>query len=298
MPADDHGSDRYMNGPIIGPEHYERYPMKMEKRAHKKHQHDHFKEDLEEAIMHFESSKESYANTLLYPEVCMARVPFICPVPTALTRGVSIHNFTPDNAVGDTFMWSFVPEALSNLAIGTTHAPFYYGTASGTSNQSTLGNHVTRETLFPGVSFSDIDAMRVVGASITVTQTQRLVDRAGYGLISRVYGIGDAANVVNKNVVINSTYKDEANYSSTGTDDHLRMIYAPGDFSDLHLSIFNSTQKERDQEKYPVLQGFIQGFGAATISVTFEFNVVIEYVPKPNLMQMVKRRAVVVNAGE
>jgi len=79
--------------------------------------------------------------------------------------------------------------------------------------------------------------MRVVGSSLTVTQTQRLVDRAGYGMMSRVYGLPafpsqSLANYVSKSVIINSTYKDEANFSSVSEEDHLRMIYAPGDFSD------------------------------------------------------------------
>jgi hypothetical protein len=84
-----------------------------ERRRHPKKQHDHFKEDLENAINLFESSKQNYANTLLYPEVFMSRIPFICPVPTAIARGVAIYSFVPDTSVGDTFAWSFVPEAIA-----------------------------------------------------------------------------------------------------------------------------------------------------------------------------------------
>jgi len=78
-----------------------------------RHKHDRFKEELEDAIQHFESSKESYANALLYPEVCMARIPFICPVPTAVARAVSVYTFKPDATVGDTFAFAFVPEAIT-----------------------------------------------------------------------------------------------------------------------------------------------------------------------------------------
>jgi hypothetical protein len=57
----------------------------------------------------------------------MARIPFICPVPTALARGISVYTITPDNHVGDTFAWSFVPEAVIG-GTSATHNPFYYGT--------------------------------------------------------------------------------------------------------------------------------------------------------------------------
>jgi hypothetical protein len=160
--------------PVIGGHHQH------VRHAHKKHQHDHFKEDLEKAIKHFESNKESYANCLLYPEVCMARVPFICPVPTALARGVSIYTFTPDNSAGDTFAWSFIPEAIYNTGVNS-HSPLYYASAASSIDQITCGSSMTRESLFPNVQFTSIDSMRIVGASATVTQTQRLVDRAGYG---------------------------------------------------------------------------------------------------------------------
>lgn len=261
--------------------------------AHKKHQHDHFREDLNEAIRNFESSKESYANALLYPEVSMARIPFICPVPTALARGVSIYTFTPDTSVGDTFMWSFIPEAISGQQ---DHFPFYYGSsASNVDSADISSTYLTRSTLFPNIQFSSIDAMRIVGASITVTQTQRLVDRAGYGVQSRVYGLGAAANIVSKTAVINSTYKDEANYSSTGEEDHLRMVYAPADFSDLHMKVVD--EPDTDNEKYPVIQGFITGYGTAVTALTFEFNVTIEYIPKPILYQMVERKVATVSPG-
>lgn len=75
------------------------------------------------------------------------------------------------------------------------------------------------------------------------------------------------------------------------------MVYAPGDFSDLHLVPHNVTDRERDMEKYPVIQGFITGFSSSVISVTFEFNVVIEYVPKPILYQMVQRKPAIVDAN-
>jgi hypothetical protein len=97
---------------------------------------------------------------------------------------------------------------------------------------------MSRDALFPNIQFNSIDSMRVVGSSLTVTQTQRLVDRAGYGMMSRVYGLPSGssgqglADYVSKSVIINSTYKDEANFSSVNEEDHLRMVYAPGDFSD------------------------------------------------------------------
>lgn len=81
-----------------------------------------------------------------------------------------------------------------------------------------------RENLFPNIQFDSIDSMRIVGASLTVTQTQRLVDRAGYGFMSRIYGLGmatsDSTSTLHKSAVINATYKDEANFSSTGDEDH------------------------------------------------------------------------------
>lgn len=271
------------------------------RRVHKKHQHDHFREDLERAISHFESSKESYANCLLYPEVCMARVPFICPVPTALARGTAIYTFTPDTSAGDTFAWSFVPEAIccGVLPSGSwRHEPFYYGSNPSNTDVLNAPTAMTREQLFPNIQFASIDTMRVVGSSITVTQTQRLVDRAGYGLQSRVYGLmgGSAGGPtsISKNAIINSTYKDEANYSSMDGDDHLRMVYAPADFSDLHMRR-QAGADDNDQETFPVIQGFMTGYGSSVVSVTMEFNIVIEYVPRPILYQMVERKPVKVS---
>jgi len=276
------------------------------KKMHKKHQHDHFREDLDRAIRHFESNKESYANTLLYPEVCMSRIPFICPVPSALARGVAVYSFTPTAGLGGTFAFSYIPEAISAPSAGTGswYDPFHYGT--GSSNVDTIdlsfGNtgvgKMTRNQLFPNIQFDSIESMRVVGSSITVTQTQKLVDRAGYGLISRVYGLGASATQVSKSVIINSTYKDEANFSSTGEEDHLRMVYAPADFSDLHMKSSTRPDVESDKQEFPVIQGFITGFGDSTISVTIEFNLVLEYVPKPILYQMVERKPVDVNANQ
>lgn len=182
---------------VYPPSHNHAGAIAKERKAHKKHQHDHFKEDLEKAIAHFESSKESYANTLLYPEVCMARIPFICPVPTALARGTAVYTLTPDNSVGDTFGWVYVPEAISTPSVpdsASYHAPFYYTTADSAADTIILNQRITRDELFPGIQFDSIDCMRVVGSSLTVTQTQRLVDRAGYGMMSRVYGLGNSAN--------------------------------------------------------------------------------------------------------
>lgn len=270
-------------------------------RAHPKHQHTHFEEELEAAIHHFESAKEEYANTLLYPEVCMARIPFIAPVPTALARGVAYYTHKPDYTKGGTFAWSFVPEALCvGDGIGT-QKPFMYGTGNDLDDQITLDHGVSRNAQFPNIQFASISAMRIVGASITISETNRLVDRAGYGIQSRVYGQkwpGDAGKV-GRAAVINSIYKDEANYSGTGDDDFLRMIYAPGDFSDLHLRSQDVTTSTNESEVNPVIQGFVTGFGEnpqSPIALTFEFNVVFEYVPRPILFQMVEKKPAIVSS--
>jgi len=72
------------------------------------------------------------------------------------------------------------------------------------------------------------------------------------------------------------------------------MIYAPSDFSDLHMR----TGSDTDGEKYPVIQGYISGYGQDNlISITMEFNVVIEYIPRPVLYQMVERKPAHVSAG-
>ena len=99
--------------------------------------------------------------------------------------------------------------------------------------------------------------------------------------MSRVYGLHANGNLASKSVIINSTYKDEANFSSVDEEDHLRMVYAPGDFSDLHMKLTDAATTDPDKEKFPVIQGFITGFGTSVVSVTFEFNLVLEYVPKP-----------------
>jgi len=157
--------------------------------------------------------------------------------------------------------------------------------------------------MFPNVQFDSIEAMRVVGASITITQTQKLVDRAGYGLVARVYAPppSDPQNVsppnVSKSVIINSTYKDEANFSSVGEEDHLRMVYAPADFSDLHMRSTRPKSVDVDNEEYPVIQGFITGYGTTEIAITIEFNVVVEYIPKAVLYQMVERKPAIVDGN-
>lgn len=270
------------------------------KKKHPKHQHDHFEKDLEHAIINFEGAKTNYSNTLLYPEVSMSRIPFICPVPTALARGVSIYTIQPDLTQGDTFAWSFIPEAiLSDIPNG--HYPFTYASANSSVNDiptnGPASGSMTKQQLFPNIQFDSIDSMRVVGASLTVTQTQRLVDRSGYGMMSRVYGQASNGYIVSKSAVLNATYKDEANFTTTDGDDHLRMIYAPGDFTDLHMVNIHHGVREGDQEKFPVLQGFVTGYGTVQTAITFEFNVVIEYVPKPILYQMVERKPVEVNSN-
>jgi len=109
------------------------------------------------------------------------------------------------------------------------------------------GVSMSRELLFPNFSFDSVAAMRIVGASLTVTQTQRLVDRAGYGLQSRIYGLSDRfATHISKLSVLNATYKDETNFSS-GEEAYLRMVYAPADFSDLHMTVQNRNDPPRPE---------------------------------------------------
>jgi len=102
------------------------------RKIHHKHQHhEKFKEDLHKAIAHYESSKDEYASTLLYPEIYMARIPFLCPVPTALARATNIFSF---NAIANKeFLISCVPEALCGPTT-SQHLPFYYTDVVGTNN--------------------------------------------------------------------------------------------------------------------------------------------------------------------
>lgn len=104
---------------------------------HKKENSRNFKEELEECIHSMESRIHSYANTLLYPEVCMSRIPFLCPVPTALCRGISLISYTIDPSQGDTFAWSFVPEALLRLSPNTAiaHYPFHFAMATNPTDE-------------------------------------------------------------------------------------------------------------------------------------------------------------------
>jgi hypothetical protein len=79
------------------------------------------------------------------------------------------------------------------------------------------------------------------------------------------------------------------------------MIYAPGDFSDMHMRVQGSTMPDDDFETIPLIQGFVGGFeakapevaGAGRVTVTLEFNLVMEYIPKPILYQMVERKPAV-----
>jgi len=163
---------------------------------------------------------------------------------------------------------------------------------------------MTRAELFPNIAFGSMSAMRIVASSVTVTETNRLVDRAGFGLQSRIYGLptGQYANVLSRAAILNATYKDETNFSEAGNDSYLRSIYAPGDFSDLHMKVQGLAHpSEMDVETLPVIQGYVSGYGGPTgaspVTLTFEFNVVIEYVPDPTLYQMVERKPAVVNPG-
>jgi len=104
---------------------------------------------------------------------------------------------------------------------------------------------MTRDELFPKVEFSSMSAIRIAGASLTVTQTQRMVDRAGYGLQSRVYGLTSKyTSQLSKAAILAATYRDEANYSES--EESLRMVWAPGDFSDLHMIIQDTPSITKD----------------------------------------------------
>jgi len=143
--------------------------------------------------------------------------------------------------------------------------------------------------------------MRIIGASVTIAQTEKLVDRAGYGYCSRVYGLVNPDNATtswSKTAILNSTYQDSANFTN---GEKLRMNYAPGDFSDLHLVVQSSSTNrgdlQNDFETLPVLSGFVAGIpNSSEIALTFEFTVTIEYVPKPILYQMVERKSTTVSA--
>lgn len=179
----------------------------------------------------------------------MARIPFICPVPTAVCRGTSIVTIpapSGSSSPGDTFAFSFQPESLLRGVEGDTHvSPFYYGFGSGTADyvDCTQSMPAGGQTgIFPNIMFASMASARIVGASIIVTQTQKIIDRAGYGVTSRVYGLpvraGDRPSPnepdvrgVSKTTVINAIYKDEANFSD-GDGAEMRMVYAPGDFTD------------------------------------------------------------------
>jgi hypothetical protein len=97
-------------------EHHHGFSMHTFSKARRKHHrlnNELFAQEMELSIDRLQATQEEYTNVLLYPELCKGRIPFICPVPTAVCRGVSYYTFNPDNSVGDTFMWSFIPEIVS-----------------------------------------------------------------------------------------------------------------------------------------------------------------------------------------
>jgi hypothetical protein len=221
----------------------------------------------------------------------------------------------PTGAPGDTFAFSFQPESLLRGMEGDTNvSPFYYGFGSSTEDYVTLLDSLPAsgsDGIFPNIQFGSMASARIVGASIIVTQTQKIIDRAGYGVTSRIYGLPVRASNepspnepdvrgVSKTTVINAIYKDEANFSD-GEGTEMRMVYAPGDFTDLHMRLFvgDKIHKQPDLETLPVIQGFITGYGITNqISITIEFNVVFEYVPKPVLYQMTERKPAKVDPRE
>lgn len=214
-----------------------------------------------DAIEHFEGQKHSWANTLCYPELFMARIPFLCPVPTAVARMTNVFTLTlnPSGTVdGNIFWFSFCPEIMFDGPL-TIAYPFAYSVNSTANDQSgVLTDHKTREELFPAFSFANVSNGRIVGASIKISQSQPLVHRAGYGACSRVYGYNadGLAMEVSKTAVLSSVYQDQANYTNGET---LRMVYAPGDFSDLHMSNQHVMTQDNDRSSFPNLMGFVEG---------------------------------------
>jgi hypothetical protein len=86
---------------------------------------------------------------------------------------------------------------------------------------------------------------------------------------------------------MNSTYKDTANFADE--EDHLRMIYVPADFSDLHLRDPDQATLSQSDETVPVIQGIVEGINSSNV-LTVEFTITMEYVPKPLLYQVVERK--------
>merc|ERR1712241_442067 len=108
---------------------------------------------------------------------------------------------------------------------------------------------------------------------------------------ARVYGSGSARKdpnsdmwyiPVSKTTIMNSVYRDETNFASD-SEPFIRNIYAPGDFSDLHMKVVHETgevKTQDDYETFPVLQGYVSGVNDVSenrVTLTFLFNVVIEY---------------------
>jgi len=269
---------------------------------HKNNSSNKFKDDLKTAISHFESNKDDYANCLLYPEIFMARIPFICPVPTALARANCIMSFTPTTA-GSSWGCALVPELMfqANLPASYTNI-FMYGEGTASSSTITLDQLITPSVLFPNVAFTSISTGRVVGASMSVVQTQRAIDRAGFGLTARVYGLTNSSAGglyhLDKAVVNNSVYKESVNFSNLD-EESLRMVYAPGDFSDLHMKSQHPISGEQtDYGTFPIIQTYAEGWTPAAGSMptfTVTIDIVIEYVPTPTLYQMVERKPAIVN---
>jgi len=281
-------------------QHSHKEPHHLYSKSHKRPGHRDFKDELFRSLTNYKEAKESYVNCLLFPEVAMARIPFICPVPTAVCRGTTIFSLipsTPAPGTHNTFAWTFNPEALVCYPkLGGEQDPFTSGSALSTANIIPPSFSMSSTEIFPEIQFDSMSGMRIVGASLTVTQTQKTIDRAGYGLISRIYGVGNTAQsaLVSRNAVINAVYKDQCNFSDQEEDNFLRMIYAPADFTDLAMTATGSDQRSHDNEGFPVIQGFVTGY-TDPIILTFEFNVVFEYLPKPILYQMVERSAAIVN---
>lgn len=271
-------------------------------------QNDKFRLEQHDAIDHFESEKHSWSNCQCYPELFLARIPFLCPVPTAIARLNNVFTITIDptssvpGVYGNTFWFNYSPEIL--FSAGGVTWPFMWTTNDVTGDSSgTFTHSMSKEVLFPNFAWSNISSGRVVGSSVRIVQTQSQVNRTGFGVASRVYGYTDdgIAQTVSKTAVINSIYKDEAIYTN---GDSLRMIYAPGDFSDLHLSNMITPATSTDRGSLPVIQGFVQGCkvspgtaSSAPVQITLEFCLVLEYVPKPIVYQMVERKAPVIDSN-
>jgi len=83
--------------------------------------------------------RSSYKNALLYPELYLCRIPFIAPVPTAISRTRNVYTYQPTAVIGSNadciFAWQFIPEALceGNSTGPEHHYPFSFDVLSASA---------------------------------------------------------------------------------------------------------------------------------------------------------------------